>query len=260
MTNATGYDIQFDGRTYSVTGTSKTFSSLTAGKTYNYQIRSKNADAASAYTSVLAVTTAPKPPATINATSTESSITISWNAVTGAKTYMVKFDGTPILTMQTSYTASGLKPNTSHTYQVCARSADGEGSYSTQRTIKTKLKLAAPPGGVKKASTDTSATVSWNAVTGAKGYDVRFNNSVYAVTGTSKTFTGLTPNTDYKYQVRTKDANGAGEYGAEQTVRTTPKAPTAVTVTANENSMTLSWGQWQERRVMIFFLTEPFIP
>ena len=242
VTNATGYDIQFDGRTYSVTGTSKTFSSLTAGKTYNYQIRSKNADAASAYTSVLAVTTAPKPPATINATSTESSITISWNAVTGAKTYMVKFDGTPILTMQTSYTASGLKPNTSHTYQVCARSADGEGSYSTQRTIKTKLKLADPPGGVKKASTDTSATVSWNAVTGAKGYDVRFNNSVYAVTGTSKTFTGLTPNTDYKYQVRTKDANGAGEYGAEQTVRTTPKAPTAVTVTANENSMTLSWG------------------
>ena len=46
VTNATGYDIQFDGRTYSVTGTSKTFSSLTAGKTYNYQIRSKNADAA----------------------------------------------------------------------------------------------------------------------------------------------------------------------------------------------------------------------
>ncbi|MFD9466862.1 PHB depolymerase family esterase [Streptomyces sp. NPDC060027] len=57
---------------------------------------------------------------------TDTSISLSWNAVSGATDYVVRRDGTPVGTPSgTSYTDTGLRAGTSHTYAVAARDASG---------------------------------------------------------------------------------------------------------------------------------------
>lgn len=244
VSGATGYDIQFNGTTYRVTATSKTFTGLTAGKAYSFAVRSVNADTSSAYTSSVNVTTPPNAPTTVSAVSTETSVTVSWNAVSGASGYTISFNNIKYqaASSATSKVFSGLTANTSYSYQVCSRSVDGEGAYSSAKTIKTLEKGLTTPTGVSHQSTDSSVVVSWSAVSGSAGYDVLFNGRTYATTGTSKEITGLLANTTYSYQVRSKSAGGSvGEYSDVKSVKTTPKAPSSTSMTADEKSVTVSW-------------------
>ena len=96
----------------------------------------------------------------------------------------------------------------------------------------TQQKPQAPkvPANIKKSATPSSATISWGAVSGATGYDLKFNGSVYSQTGTSKTISGLQPDTTYRFQVRAKNAAGTSAYSTEQTVRTTTRTPSNITV------------------------------
>lgn len=322
ISGATSYDLLFNGTTYRMTGTSRIFTGLPAGTSYNFQVRANNADASSEYSRLMTVTTAPKPPTNVSATSNENSITLNWSAATGATGYMIKFNGTEMHAIGTSCKFTGLKANTVYTYQICSKSADGTGSYNfisskktspeppsvpvatanknsitlqwnavtgatsydvllddkiynapftskiitgltpgtsytfsirannsdgsssycDTQTITTLSKLPAVPTDIRKTSTEYSVTVSWESVAGATSYGVLFNGTAYSVTGTSKTFTGLSPNTAYTYQVCAKDADGSSAYSTKQTVTTTPKAPTNASTTSNENSVTLSWG------------------
>lgn len=242
VTGAKSYDVLFNGRTYNVTTNTKTFTGLTAGTAYTYQIRSKNADASSAYTSAATATTAPKAPSTVKAVSTENSITISWNAVTGARYYRLKFGKEDILVNGTSYTLKGLTANTSYSYQVCSQGPDGTGSYTASKSIKTAPQVPSAP---TATVTKNSATVKWNAVTGATGYDLLFNNTVYATTATSRTVNGLTPGTSYSYSVRAKNAGGASSYTAARTISTIPNPPAApanVNASVTPDSATVSWN------------------
>ena len=245
VSGATGYDVLFNGSVYSTTATSRQFTGLTAGKSYAFQVRSKNADATSAYTVSNIVTTAPKAPTTITATSTDTTAIITWGQVTGATGYIVRFNNTDVQcsASATSYTAKGLTENTSYSYQICSKSADGTGSFSTSRTIKTQVSPPAVPSGIKKSATETTATISWNAVSGATGYDVLFNGSVYSVTGTSKQFTGLTAGKGYAFQVRSKKSGATSAYTASATVTTAPKAPTTISATSTDTTATITWGK-----------------
>ncbi|RFU42254.1 hypothetical protein DZF91_07500 [Actinomadura logoneensis] len=69
-----------------------------------------------------------------------------------------------------------------------------------------------PSGLTVSGATGTSLKVSWNPSTddtGVAGYDlVRDAGSPTAVTGTSTTVTGLSPNTTYSFKVRARDAAG----------------------------------------------------
>ncbi len=245
VSGATGYSIQFNGSVYSTTATSKTFTGLTAGRSYSFKVCAKNGSVTGSYSADMTVTTAPVPPATVSATSTEDSVTVSWSAVSGAAGYTLSFGGTnyEMPATSTSYTLTGLKENTSYSYQVCSKSVDGSGSYSSAKSVKTLEQGLTVPTGISHRSTDTSVTVSWNAVTGALGYDVKFNGSVYSVTGTSREFTGLYSDRSYSYQIRSKKSSSrVGEYSAVQTVRTTPKAPSGISRTTSENSVTVSWS------------------
>ena len=245
VSGATGYDILFNGSVYSTTATSRKFTGLTAGKSYTFQVRAKNADATSAYTVSNTVTTAPKAPASISATSTNATVTITWGKVTGATGYIVRFNNTDVQcsASATSYTAKGLAENTSYSYQICSKSADGSGSFSTSRTIKTQVAPPAVPSGIKKSATETTATISWNAVSGATGYDVLFNGSVYSVTGTSKQFTRLTAGKAYAFQVRSKKSGASSAYTASATVTTAPKAPSTISATSTDTTATITWGK-----------------
>lgn len=60
--DATGYDVLFDGSTYSTTVPSRTFTGLVDNTEYSYKVRSKNADGVSEYGVEKKVRTTPKAP------------------------------------------------------------------------------------------------------------------------------------------------------------------------------------------------------
>ncbi|MBQ6888040.1 MAG: fibronectin type III domain-containing protein [Lachnospiraceae bacterium] len=241
-TAATSYDLVFGGKTYSVTGTSKVITGLSANTTYTFMIRAKNADAVSAYSSSQTVKTTPKAPSTSTVTANENSVTISWSAVSGATGYDVILGGKTYSVTGTSKVITGLSANTSYTYQIRTKNANGVSTYCTAKTIKT---APVPPTTPSAAPSQNSVTISWSAVSGATSYDIIFNGTTYRVNGTSKTFTGLTPGMKYTYQIRSNNSSGSSSYSAVKNVTTLPKppvAPTNIEATSTENSVTIKWG------------------
>ena len=244
ISNAASYDLMFGGRVYNVTTTSKTFTGLNANTGYKYRVRAKNSYGLSAYSAEQTVTTAPKAPTSISAVSTENTVTVSWNNVTGATGYILNINNRDyhIGAGVTSYTVSGLNPKTTYSYKMCCKNADGAGAYGTSRSIKTQAVLPAVPTGIHQTATDNSVTISWNTTANATGYDLKFNRRIYSQTANSKTITSLGSNTGYKYQVRAKNSDGAGAYSTEQTVTTAPKAPTSISAVSTADTVTVSWN------------------
>lgn len=110
-----------------------------------------------------------------------------------------------------------------------------------------------PTGLAASAITNTSATVSWAAVSGALNYDVDYKaaasatwiNAATATATTSVALSGLTQGTLYDYRVRANCSGGAGSYVAAQFTTTAPascNAPAGLISSAITSSgATVSW-------------------
>ena len=95
---------------------------------------------------------------------------------------------------------------------------------------------------VTSTSTTNSIKLTWEAVEGATGYNVKLNGGDFtAATGTSHTFTGLSPKTDYTWEVQAiKGDCQASEIGST----TTQKESYTITWSAagNETTTTVTQG------------------
>ncbi|WP_200812132.1 chitinase [Streptomyces sp. 3213.3] len=95
---------------------------------------------------------------------------------------------------------------------------DGNGGSDPAPTVP-----AAPTGVSVSATTSSSVSLAWSAVSGATGYNVYQNGTkITAVTGTSATVTGLAASTSYSFQVTA--TNSAGESGKSTAVTGTTTA------------------------------------
>ena len=167
---------------------------------------------------------APAPTGLRVTSDTESSVSLSWNAVTDVHYYKVEYRRSSSsswlhasYTSGTSRTVFGLDPNTAYDFQVRAR-GDGSpysytyGSPSTSVSRTTDPPTAPAPTGLRAtASTESSVSLSWNAVTDAHYYKVEYRRSSSSswlhagyTFGTSRTVSGLDPNTAYDFQVRAR--------------------------------------------------------
>lgn len=84
--------------------------------------------------------TVPATPAglTVSGT-TDSSVTLAWNAVSGATGYTVYRDGTRVTAVTgTSATVTGLAASTSYSFQVAAANAAGESAKSAAVSVRTR--------------------------------------------------------------------------------------------------------------------------
>ena len=214
-------------------GTSRTVSGLDPNTAYDFQVRARGDGSPYSYTygspstSVSRTTgspTAPAPTGLRATASTETSVSLSWNAGTDAHYYKVEYRRSSSsswlhagYSFGTSRTVSGLDPNTAYDFQVRAR-GDGSpysytyGSPSTSVSRTTGSPTAPAPTGLRAtASTETSVSLSWNAGTDAHYYKVEYRRSSssswlhagYSF-GTSRTVSGLDPNTAYDFQVRAR--------------------------------------------------------
>ncbi|GLW99645.1 hypothetical protein Misp02_37320 [Microtetraspora sp. NBRC 16547] len=150
----TGYNVYRGGSLVTtVTGTTYTDSGLSAGTSYSYTVRAKDAaNNLSAPSNTLTASTqggngTPGTPGTPTVTgSTNSSISLSWSASSGTVTgYRVYEGGTQVAQVTgTTATISSLAACSSHTYTVKAYNANGESAASGSVTGST---TGCPTGG-----------------------------------------------------------------------------------------------------------------
>lgn len=214
-----------------VKGTSCTVKNLTAGKKYKLAVRpyvSENGNIYRGNNSSVTVYTLPGKVKNLRATSvTDSTLKLKWTAMDAADKYEVQIstDGkkwkTQAKVKKNSLTVKNLSANKKYYFRVRAISDGGKGSYSSKKAITT---LMAKPTVSAKASKG-KITVSWNRISGAKGYVVAYarnsdmiNNKKLTVKKGSKTsaaIKGLKSKKNYYIRVRAyKTVSGERVYGS----------------------------------------------
>ncbi|MDR3172200.1 MAG: fibronectin type III domain-containing protein, partial [Treponema sp.] len=146
---------------------------------YTYKVSAYNAAGeciSSAYTGM----TYPTTTLTVSVTAmSSSSITITWAAVTGAIGYNIyrgeSANGTytKINTVQvtsTSYNDTGLTASKIYYYKVAAYNNGGEGDKSVYKSTITYPSI--PTDISARGASSSSIRITWDAVTGASGYNI----------------------------------------------------------------------------------------
>ncbi len=149
---------------------------------------------------------------------TATSVTVKWDAVSGATGYRIyRFDSgshtfQPLMdAKQASCTISGLRAGESVLLKIKAyQEKNGRTYWSDASPALTAATTPDAPSGLKqKASSSTSVTLAWNAVPGASSYQLyRFDSTsgTYQKLTTSAQTTckvsALTANTTYRFIIR----------------------------------------------------------
>jgi fibronectin type 3 domain-containing protein len=237
-------------RVGSITGTSYTDTGLSADATWHYKVSAYNSIGESPLSSSVSATTlsstgvsgyAPSTPSNIRAAAqSSSSITVSWNSVSNASGYDVhrSTSGSGSYSYAgsatgTSYTDTGLAPNTTYYYKVSAYNDYGQSSLSSSYDHSTTRGIApsAPSGVTATAAWNYSGDairIRWSPVSEANGYKLyraTSNSGSYTLVGdsiTSDSYTdyGLSPDTTYYYRVSAYNSNGESSRSSSASAKT----------------------------------------
>jgi hypothetical protein len=254
---------------YTTTDTEILIPGLTPETEYSYQVRAIRGSEQTEYSAVKYITTLNPNveisiPTNVKASTTENSITVTWNPVAGATGYRIKYCfeylGTlmncmdNLTTENTTMVIPELYTGYTYSYQVCAMKGSDQSDYSAVQTIEVKNPEIVPvpvPANVNAEAAENSITVTWNAVTGASAYQVKICSAgncdeKHVTTATSIVIPELSPETEYTYQVRTIKGSEVSEYSSVKQIATLKETviipfPLNVNATATENSITVTW-------------------
>ena len=249
-----------------VTSTSQAVTGLSPNTTYYYRVRSFDGSTESINSNTITQLTKTDPPTASAASAvTQTSFTANWGSVTGATGYRLdvstasdfsSFVGSfnDFAVAGTSQSVGSLSSGITYYYRV--RAENGAGASDNSGTISTVTIPADPTATAASSIAATSFTANWGAVTGATGYrlDVATTNTFttgtfvtgfndLAITGTSRSVTGLTAGTTYYYRLRAEDASGVSGNSNTITTVTIPGAPAATAASGfTTTSFTANWG------------------
>jgi hypothetical protein len=261
-----------------LTTTSRQVANLSGNIKYYWRVNASNVGGTSAYSSVWSFTTiisAPSSPilaspanGTLNQATT---ITLAWNASTGASTYRCQaaidslFTGIILddsTTTSTSRQISSLLNGKKYFWRVNAKNAGGTSTYSTVWNFSTvplppsQPVLASPANG--SSNQPSTFSLSWSPSAGAATYtcqvatDSLFSGIVLndsTVTSTSRQVSGLANGTLYYWRVNAKNSGGTSVYSTVWNFTTAPPTPSAPVLAAPASgstnlpvTVTLTWN------------------
>jgi hypothetical protein len=266
-----GAQISLNGQTQTAWGVSGNFAAaktLEKLQLWNDAVNSTDFDDVSISTPGTTAT-APGAPTGVSGTAGNTSVALSWtapasdggSAITGYR--ITPFIGataqTAIVTgsAATSATVTGLTNGTAYTFTVAAINGVGTGSASAASAAVTPSALPGAPTAVAGTAGNGQVALTWTAPASNGGsaltsylvteYIGGVAQPVLMNTGstaTSYTVTGLTNGTAYTFTVSAINGNGTGPESAQSAAITpgaVPGAPTAVTGTAGNAQVALSW-------------------
>ena len=251
--------------------TSYSNTGLGANTQYFYRVRAHNAGGHSAFSNEAGAKTlpnAPKAPGNLAATTFSNvQINLAWadsasnesgfkiECKTGAAGTFAQIGA--VGANVTTFASTGLNPNTEYFYRVRAHNAGGNSVYSNAANATTLPNAPNAPVNLT-ATTMGSAQINlaWvDSSNNENGFKIERKTGVagtYAQIGTvgpnvtAFSNTGLTPNTQYFYRVRSHNAGGNSPFSNEAnatTLPTIPKAPGNLSATAiNSGKIDLAWA------------------
>ena len=251
VSGASGYDIEVDGTILNNdTATAYTHTGLNPGTPHTYRVRAKNEGGPGTWSSPITKSTlpgSPNIPVNLNAIPLSTSITVTWNNVPGATGYDIEVDGELVSNgPNTNYIHNSLTPGTHHSYRVRSINPGGKSEWSGYANATTLLESVPVPVNVTTVPTLSNITLSWDAVTGASGYDVEVDGVTYDNSvRTAYTHNNLAPGTQHLYRVRAKKGGINSEWSAAVVASTLTNAfgtPASFKANANDTSVELSWA------------------
>jgi hypothetical protein len=238
----------------SISGTTKTVSSLTAGIVYNFYVVAVNTYGSSGQSSTVTYgTISSSPTGLTGSNATTTSLDLNWTASTGATSYTVTYQiGSGTMTTLsgltgTSKTVGSLTAGTVYNFYIVSVNSYGTSSTGTAYVYGTDS--GAPSGLTASSFSTTGLTIAWNASTGATSYNVSYQYSgqgswstVNGVSGTSTSLSGLSPGTLYNIYVNAVDSYGTSPASSTYNTGTLCAAPTGLTASSATNaSINVSW-------------------
>ena len=267
------------------TTTTYTDTGLSPGTTRYYRVAAISAAGTSDWSDIDGATTAgltaPGMPRSLRATPSgaggSTRLALRWSApsddggspITGYRIERAAARGGPWTVLvastgsaATTYTDTGLAPNTTRFYRVRALNARGSGEPSNVAAGKTNAARPGQPRNLRaRATGPASITLAWEAPASdggerITGYTIRMRGSsdspwitITRNTGSSATtyeHTGLQPATVYRYQVAAINRVGAGQWSFESSTSTHPDVPgppTGLTARAmGASQIDLTWN------------------
>ncbi len=230
-----------------VTAHSASLSGLTAGTTYHYRVKSKDASNNetisndNTFTTVSADNQAPQISSLAVSGISQTAATITWTTNEGSSTRVeygatVSYGNSSTLNSSLvtahSVSLSGLTANTTYHYRVRSKDASNNEAISSDATFTTAATPdTTPPQIMSVASTgisQTAATITWTTNEGSDsitqyGLTTNYGSSATSttlVTAHSVSLSGLTANTTYHYRVRSKDASNNEAISSDATFTT----------------------------------------
>ncbi len=155
---------------------------------------------------------------------TATAATLGWDSVEGATRYKVRINEEEPVTIALNSYAARLAPQTEYRWAVQAFNGEVESEWSAEATFSTPAATLAVPTGLGVVDvTDKRATLVWDAVDWAKGYEVKMGDAEPVAVEEARHFLiGLSALTKYSWTVRAVDGENKGEWARNATFTTKP--------------------------------------
>jgi fibronectin type 3 domain-containing protein len=201
-----------------------------------------------------------------SAPSGETQLTVTWteNNTNGITSYTINWGTSPgsltnvATRTTTTFTDTGLSPNTTYYFAITANSSGGSSPPGTGQGTTAAIP-AAPSSPLATVNSATEITLTWSEILPTNGqpiasYAINWGTSPGSLTNlatrTATTFadTPLTPNTTYYFQITATDIYGDVSPASAVVQATTPPLPNAPSnVGATSNSagtqVTVTWSE-----------------
>ncbi|MDO4380006.1 MAG: fibronectin type III domain-containing protein [Clostridia bacterium] len=249
--SATEYVVSVDGKAVkTVKEKSATIEGLKAGTKYTFAVMARNQNGAkyieAAKVEKKATTLLGKVQNVEVTNATKTSISLKWNAVTGANSYSITVDGKTYTSNTNSYTINSLNPGKEYTVRIVATKDElsGVATDKTAKTVPGAITVEVPIGNITDKSILLKITHSYKI----DGYKYSLNNSDWKnFTGTTPIISDLNSGEKYKIKVKAYVTNDGKTYEsddiAEVEATTYLKGTNPLLSSVSKTSVAIAWSK-----------------